>query len=118
MPGERMGVLPSGSYLGPRRKRRNKPVCRCAVCSLLVLSKRAAFAGWESNRGFLKNQFKLLIERGVPVEVLGRIRDQLGEVLQCCNSTYAVLSSFARFVWREPSRLHTERLRSQCVVFE
>jgi hypothetical protein len=35
-----------------------------------VLSKRAAFAGWESNRGFLKNQFKPLIERGVPVEGL------------------------------------------------
>jgi hypothetical protein len=35
-----------------------------------VLSKRAAFAGWESNRGFL-NQFKSLIERGVPVERLG-----------------------------------------------
>jgi hypothetical protein len=46
-----------------------------------VLSKRAAFAGWESNRGFLKNQFKSLIERGVPVEVLGLTEVQMSGLL-------------------------------------
>jgi len=49
---------------------------------------------------------------------LARVARRWGSTWASCNSTYAVLSSFARFVWREPSRLHTERLRSQCVVFE
>jgi hypothetical protein len=39
------GDLPSDSYLGHRPKPRNKPVCRCAVCSSSVLSLRAADAG-------------------------------------------------------------------------
>jgi hypothetical protein len=39
------GDLPSGSNLGHRLKPRNKPACRCAVCSSSVLSLRAADAG-------------------------------------------------------------------------
>jgi hypothetical protein len=39
------GDLPTGSNLRYRTKRRNKPACRCAVCSSSVLSLRAADAG-------------------------------------------------------------------------
>jgi hypothetical protein len=39
------GDLLSGSYLRYRPKRRNKPACRCAVCSLSMFSLSAADAG-------------------------------------------------------------------------
>ena len=46
---------------------RNKPVCRCAVCSLLLLSTRIAFASGIKS----ETQFDPLTRRGVPVEGLG-----------------------------------------------
>jgi hypothetical protein len=45
MPDERMGPCRAVRIWGLGRNRRNKPACRCAVCSLAVLSMRSAFAG-------------------------------------------------------------------------
>ena len=48
-------------------KYRNKPACRCAVCSLSGISAPIAIAKWIE----IENQFKPLIGWGVPVEWLG-----------------------------------------------
>lgn len=76
VPGEQVELL-SSSYLELWRQRRNKPVCRCAVCSLPVPSMRAhllvGIQAIEANN-WIEESIKPLAYWGVSVEWLSSPR--------------------------------------------